>query len=130
MMRTVAIDSLNLVKGAAVDLRFFFAERRCCGSKFRIETSITPVTGSCTIWGDPHVDVFDNGLFGAERDAPLGIFTIGDYWLVKNERVQIQARYGYTQYSVDNQSSLVALALDGPFLQNHKLIIEPMAVVR
>lgn len=34
-----------------MDLRFFFAERRCCGSNFRMETTIVPVTGTCTIWG-------------------------------------------------------------------------------
>ena len=38
-------------RGEAVDLRFFFAERRCCGSNFRMETTIVPVTGTCTIWG-------------------------------------------------------------------------------
>lgn len=51
--------------GEAVDLRFFFAERRCCGSNFRMETTIVPVTGTCTIWGgEAQGDFF---LFGKKR---------------------------------------------------------------
>ena len=45
-------EASRRLPGEAVDLRFFFAERRCCGSEFRMETSIVPVTGTCTIWGD------------------------------------------------------------------------------
>ena len=44
-------DRSSQRRGEAVDLRFFFAERRCCGSNFRMETTIVPVTGTCTIWG-------------------------------------------------------------------------------
>jgi len=125
MERTVVVDSLNLTLGTVASLDFFFAERRCCGSQFRVETSIMPVKSTCTIWGDPHVDVFDNGLFdAAERVEPLGIFTSGDYWLVKSRDVLIQGRYGTTIFS-QGQSSLLALALTGPFLANHTLIIEP-----
>eukprot|EP00933_Yihiella_yeosuensis_P078091 TRINITY_DN891_c0_g1_i6.p1 TRINITY_DN891_c0_g1~~TRINITY_DN891_c0_g1_i6.p1 ORF type:complete len:530 (-),score=138.25 TRINITY_DN891_c0_g1_i6:382-1971(-) len=124
--KSVDIDSLNLTKGAATELRFFFAERRCCGSKFRIETSIMPSAATCTIWGDPHLDVFDSGLFGAEKEAPVDIFSSGNYWMVKSEDVHIQARYGTTQYTVDGQSALLALAVGGPFLNGHKLIIRPM----
>eukprot|EP00440_Ansanella_granifera_P042361 gb/GFBE01045926.1/.p1 GENE.gb/GFBE01045926.1/~~gb/GFBE01045926.1/.p1 ORF type:complete len:541 (+),score=110.19 gb/GFBE01045926.1/:1-1623(+) len=126
MARTFDIDGLNLSAGSAVELDFFFAERRCCGSEFRIETSITPVKGTCTIWGDPHIDVFDNGLFGRDKLEPLGIYTSGDYWLVKSEVVQMQARYGTTIFTPSGQSALLKLAVSGPFLQNHTLIIEPM----
>ena len=72
MVGTYEIDNLNLTegrrsatsggssnairlklcpRGESVDLSFFFAERRCCGSEFRMETSIVPVKGTCTIWG-------------------------------------------------------------------------------
>eukprot|EP00441_Pelagodinium_beii_P041113 CAMPEP_0197635060 /NCGR_PEP_ID=MMETSP1338-20131121/10980_1 /TAXON_ID=43686 ORGANISM="Pelagodinium beii, Strain RCC1491" /NCGR_SAMPLE_ID=MMETSP1338 /ASSEMBLY_ACC=CAM_ASM_000754 /LENGTH=903 /DNA_ID=CAMNT_0043207039 /DNA_START=66 /DNA_END=2778 /DNA_ORIENTATION=- len=126
MERTVVIDSLNITTGTAVSLDFFFAERRCCGSKFRVETSIMSVKSTCTVWGDPHVDVFDNGLFRQEdRVEPLGIFTSGDYWLVRSRDVSIQGRYGTTIFTPSGQSALLALALSGPFLANHTLIIEP-----
>ena len=78
------------LQGAAVSLSFFFAERRCCGSEFRVETSIVPVKGECTIWGDPHISIFDSGLFGAEPEPPINILTSGDYWLVKNPDISIQ----------------------------------------
>ena len=114
MQKTFDLDSLNLTearfllvlasihrswhlalrkapsKGAAVSLSFFFAERRCCGSEFRVETSIVPVKGSCTIWGDPHISIFDSGLFGADETEPVSILTSGDYWLVKNPDISIQ----------------------------------------
>jgi len=72
------------------------------------------------------VDVFDNGLFGEKKVAPLGIYRSGDYWLVNSESVKIQGRYGTTQYTVNGQSALLALAVGGPFLMNHSLIIQPM----
>ncbi|CAE8596106.1 unnamed protein product [Polarella glacialis] len=125
MTATVALDTLGLTKGSSYGLSFFFAERRCCGSEFHIETGIRPVTATCTVWGEPHVDTFDNGLFGREKLPPLGIYSSGDYWLVKNSLVQIQGRYGVTQYSTE-KSALLALAVGGPFLQNHTLVIEPM----
>ena len=49
-----------------------------------------PVKGSCTIWGDPHISVFDSGLFGADESDPVSILTSGDYWLVKNQDICIQ----------------------------------------
>jgi len=121
---TIAIDSLNITKNTPVALSFFFAERRCCGSKFRLETSIRPVTGTCAIWGDPHIDVFDNGILGSQKVAPLGIYSSGDYWLVKSDSVQIQGRYGTTQFTENGMSAMLALAVGGSFLKNHTLIIQ------
>jgi len=124
MEQVVHLDDLNLTKGSSADLSFFFAERRCCGSKFRIETSLRPVTSTCTIWGDPHIDVFDNGLFGTKKTEPVSIYSSGDFWLVKNKDVKIQGRYGTTIYTTDARSSLLAMAIGGPFLKNKTLIIE------
>ncbi|CAJ1442891.1 unnamed protein product [Effrenium voratum] len=126
MEKSFMIDDLNLTEGEAVDLSFFFAERRCCGSEFRMETSIEPVRSTCTIWGDPHIDPFDNGIFGQEKVASLAMLQSGDYWLVKNEKIQIQGRYGTTIFTPSNQSALLALALGGPWLNNNTLIIEPV----
>jgi len=121
---TVAIASLNTTKNTAVDLSFFFAERRCCGSKFRLETSIRPVTGTCTIWGDPHIEVFDNGILGRQKVPSVGIYTSGDYWLVNSDLVKIQGRYGTTVFSENGMSAMLALAVGGPFMRNHTLIIQ------
>jgi len=89
-----------------------------------LETSIHSVTGTCTIWGDPHIDVFDSGILGREMVPSFGIYTSGDYWLVNSEFVKIQGRYGTTQFTEDGMSAMLALAVSGPFLQNHTLIIQ------
>jgi hypothetical protein len=116
---------LNLTVNRPVQLSVFSAERRCCGSTIRIETDIYPVRASCTIWGDPHINVFDSGLFGLPKVAPVGMYTTGDYWLVQNTHVEIQGWYGVTVYTPSGQSALVGLAVGGTFLKNHTLIIEP-----
>jgi len=125
---TVSLDDLKLQPGSVVDFSFFFAERRCCGSNFRLETSIqfTPIWGHCTLWGDPHVSVFDRGVAQGKGLAPiLDMFSIGDFWLVHSNLVSIQGRYGATPWTTPGQSALLALAIGGPFLHNHTLIIEP-----
>lgn len=130
MEGAVSLDSLNLTLNSVHELSFFFAERLCCGSAFRIETTIQPMTSTCMIWGDPHIDVFDNRLKISPqpvRVSPfLPFYSSGDYWLVNNRLVQIQGRYGPTQYTAHGQSALLALAVGGPFLRNHTLIIEQM----
>jgi len=142
---SVAMDDLSLTPNSVHRMSFFFAERHCCGSTFRLETTITPkrdksypqrhdlsglpLPSTCMIWGDPHVDVFDNRLQedSARSVQPfLPFYSSGDYWLVKSDRVKIQGRYGPTQWTVGGQSALLALAVGGPFLLNHTLIIEPM----
>jgi len=126
---TVELDALNLEQGATVDFSFFFAERRCCGSNFRLETSIqfpAAKKGTCVLWGDPHVSVFDRSLAENKESVPiLGFYTSGDFWLVKSSSVSIQGRYGPTRWTA-GQGALLALAVSGPFLRGHTLIIEPM----
>ena len=75
--------------------------------------------------GDPHIDPFDNGIFGMEKVDSLGIYSSGDYWLVKNDQIKIQGRYGTTIYTPNNMSALLALAFSGSWLWNDTLIIEP-----
>jgi len=127
---TLALDDLNLELGSTVKFCFFFAERRCCGSTFRLETSIrfpSKKRGTCVIWGDPHVSPFDRSMAEHEDRVPiLGLFGQGDFWMVKNSAVSIQGRYGPTGWRGQRQSSLLALAIGGPFLNTHRLIIEPM----
>lgn len=47
----------------------------------------------------------------------------GDFWLVKNEMVHIQARYWSSRR--DGRSATRAVAVGGPFLKNNTLIVEP-----
>uniref|UniRef100_A0A7S1LY94 PA14 domain-containing protein n=1 Tax=Alexandrium catenella TaxID=2925 RepID=A0A7S1LY94_ALECA len=126
---SVDLDTLDLTPGSDVELHFFFAERRCCGSNFRLETTIqfpVPAKGTCVLWGDPHVSTFDRGLAEEKESVPLlGMYASGDYWLVKSEWVGIQGRYGPTRWSA-GQAALLALGVGGPFLGGHTLIIEPM----
>ena len=75
--------------------------------------------------GDPHIDPFDNGIFGRPKVDALGIYSSGDYWLVKNDQIKIQARYGTTIYTPSNMSALLSLAFSGSWLWNDTLIIEP-----
>jgi len=126
---TVDLDTLGLRPGSTVDFSFFFAERRCCGSNFRLETSIqfTPIWGSCVLWGDPHVGIFDRGVAQGKGLAPIiDAFGTGDFWLVRSSLVQIQGRYGQTPWTPPGQSALLAVAAGGPFLWNHTLVVEPM----
>jgi len=59
------------------------------------------VKGACTIWGDPHINTFDSGLFGAENAVPVSILTSGDYWLVPWPCPWggIEVVHGYNGYS-------------------------------
>lgn len=126
---TVNLDTLSLEPGSNVDLHFFFAERRCCGSNFLLETSIqfpAPAKSTCVVWGDPHISVFDRSLAEDKSSVPiLGMYQSGDFWLVKSSSISIQGRYGPTRFT-GGLSALLSLAVGGPFLNGHKLIIEPM----
>jgi len=77
------------------------------------------------LWGDPHVNVFDRDVLHEHgRGASMNMFAHGDYWLVRSSDVFIQGRYWSTRE--DGASSTRALAVGGPFLQNHTLIVEPL----
>jgi len=84
--------------------------------------------GSCLVWGDPHIKVFDEGSmqdpakWAVER--LVGIYAPGDFWLVRNEAVHIQARYWSTR--ADGQAHTRKVAIGGPFLENHTLLVEPL----
>jgi len=79
----------------------------------------------CVLWGDPHVNVFDNfRLQKVGRGANVLIADHGDFWLVKHSQIQIQGRYWSS--NTNGASSLRALAISGPFLQNHTFIVQAM----
>merc|ERR1719356_245228 len=83
---------------------------------------------SCFVWGDPHARVFDS-MDSTEASAPaqsiVNIFSHGDFWVVKGAQIHIQGRYGATVWAVSGLSATRALAIGGPFLQGHTLLIEP-----
>eukprot|EP00930_Biecheleria_cincta_P048072 TRINITY_DN3343_c0_g5_i1.p1 TRINITY_DN3343_c0_g5~~TRINITY_DN3343_c0_g5_i1.p1 ORF type:complete len:671 (-),score=90.98 TRINITY_DN3343_c0_g5_i1:58-2031(-) len=79
-------------------------------------------TGSCTLWGDPHIFTFDH--------SRLVFYSEGDFWIVKSDRVKIQGRFQATDWTRkhDNTdySSMTGIVVSGSFIQNHKIEIGPM----
>jgi len=125
----VALDDLELVPGAPVTLDLFFAERQPFMSSFRVETEIQlQPERSCSVWGDPHALGFDSdaGREAGEQPSIVNVFGHGDFWVVKSSLVSIQGRYGPTQWTENGLSATLGLAVGGPFLQGHVLIIEPL----
>jgi len=78
-------------------------------------TTVGPM-GLCKLVGDPHIKPFDSVR------RYVHIYTYGDYWVVKSQSVLIQGRYGAAHRN--GNSRVAALAIGGPFLGNHTLIIE------
>jgi len=72
--------------------------------------------GSCTVWGDPHILTFD----GMRSDY----YGSGEYWIVKTADIHIQARYLPTK-ATNGLAVTKILAIGGPFLEGHKLLISP-----
>jgi hypothetical protein len=98
-------------------------------SNFRVETEVQlRPEGSCTVWGDPHAVVFDSavGIAASAASSLVNIFGYGDFWIVKSPLVSIQGRYGPTEWTENGWSATLGLAIGGPFLQGHKLIVEPL----
>lgn len=63
---------------------------------------------------------------GEDRAAIANFYNLGDFWLAKSPLVHIQGRHGTRQRTPDGMSSLLALAVGGPFLRGRTLIVEPM----
>jgi len=77
------------------------------------------------LWGDPHINVFDSDVLREDgRGSSVKMFDHGDYWIVKSKSVFVQGRYWSTRE--DGASSTRALAVSGPFVQNHRLLVEPL----
>jgi len=98
---------------------------------------------TCFLFGDPHVVSFDaaaeaqagrelshSALWAMERQRIVTLVErecqkgCGLHWLVKSADVHIQASYA------DRWSWLESLAIGGPFLKNHTLIVDKRGHVR
>jgi len=60
----------------------------------------------CLIQGDPHLKTFDSPVVNKNAYGPLD-----DYYLVDNEYITVQGRYGSTRS--DNRASLMGVAVTG-----------------
>jgi len=95
-------------------------------------------TITCVVWGDPHVVTFDlvrrlgldwvEGIVdevhsGRRQLGDNSVFPdflrVGDYWMVKSERISIQG-----QYRTGGGWALHGIAVGGPFLEGHVLSLE------
>jgi hypothetical protein len=71
----------------------------------------------CLIWGDPHIQTFDN--------SRADFFGEGIKWIVKSDRVHIQGRYKATPFT-NGLAATNSVAVGGPFLNGHVLKVGPM----
>jgi hypothetical protein len=86
-------------------------------------SSATEQERSCLLWGDPHVATFDSEASNGHRSY-VDFLGRGDFWLVHSDEIRIQGRY-YTNYRAEG-SAARALAIGGPFLQGHQLVIDAL----
>jgi len=86
-------------------------------------TYLTEVIGSrpwgkCAVFGDPHVITWDR-IYG----PPVTMTDPGEFHLIKSEQLTIHGRFGYTR-RFPTASSTVGIALGGPMLKGHTLVVE------
>lgn len=60
-----------------------------------------------------------------EPNHDVNVYDQGDFWLVKNDLVQIQGRYNISAEFGGNHSGLAALAIGGAVLGGGKMLVEP-----
>jgi len=101
--------SICVEPGAAADPR--------CSTCAAPAPAPAPEIKTCLFWGDPHIVSFDG--------ARPSFYGNGEYWIVKNDKVHIQGRYMGTKYTY-GLAATQKVAIGGPFLEGHKIEIEPM----
>jgi len=71
----------------------------------------------CKLWGDPHVQTFDN--------TKVPWYNEGEYWIVKSSTVSIQGRFLATQYT-NGLAATHQIVVGGAFMQSHTVTVGPM----
>merc|ERR1719343_917769 len=85
-------------------------------------------TGSCSVFEDPHINVFDGAqisllaIASATRRS-VGDSGTGDKWLVRSGHVSIQARYMARSDTPERNLFVRAIAVGGDFLDGNTLVI-------
>merc|ERR1719326_1492597 len=74
----------------------------------------SPVTRSCSIFGDPHAMTFD----GMHSDY----YTTGEFWIVKSDTMKIQGKYNPT-HATNGLAVTKRIAIAGSLMGPHTLII-------
>jgi len=73
--------------------------------------------GVCSMWADPHFWVFDRGPM-------FNFYGAGTYWIVQSGPVWIQGYYAAATLKRPILTSLMKVAVGGPFLQGNTMMIE------
>lgn len=71
----------------------------------------------CSLWGDPHVETFDNSF--------PSLLSEGEYWIVKSKDVQIQGRFLATPFT-HGLAAMHSVVVGGPFLHQHAIQVGPL----
>merc|ERR1712190_95713 len=83
--------------------------------------------GSCLVWGDPHVQVFDSGEDDAWSPKAREFDIVrGDAWIVESRHLRMQAHYMPDEARDEQKGTARAFAVTGVLLGAHMLRIEPM----
>jgi hypothetical protein len=61
-----------------------------------------------------------------KRPVDVNALDTGDFWLVKSDSVHIQARFRLSGEFIPDRAAIGALAVGGPFLKGHTLLVEPL----
>lgn len=96
---------------------------QCCNCVARTAKDMS----TCTIFEDPHIESFDGAkvslLASTATDDSTDGHSSGDKWLVKSERLKIQAHFVVDRALPERNTFVGALAVGGELIQGNVLII-------
>merc|ERR1740121_2560411 len=72
----------------------------------------------CTLWGDPHVIVFDQQ--SQDKHQASSFYGDGDFWLVRSSTISIQGRFEGTKYT-EGLAATNQIVVSGSFVGGHKI---------
>jgi hypothetical protein len=95
------------------------------GTVSRFDSGFQCEGATCKIFEDPHVFGFDGAQLSllALSISSKATSEAGDKWLVKNDHVEIQARYVDNAERPERSLLVGAIAVSGAFVENNVLII-------